>query len=174
MSKELAKVTAVGAIAESASTLLHSSPFYNDCKAGLAPREKVVTVDFAKNYSFTLQDAAQGFHWKNSQATIHPFAAYFKSGEVCHLSFVIVSECLHHDTTAMLLYQRHLIRKYLPARSQPRKIVYFFRWCRFPIQKQNKISSIYAIIKKITGFQWNGTFQLLPTEKESVMALEEQ
>ena len=40
--------------------------FYNDCKAGLAPREIVVTVDFAENSSFVLQDAAQGFHWNNS------------------------------------------------------------------------------------------------------------
>ena len=103
--------------------------FYSDCKAGLALREIVVTVDFAENYSFVLQDAAQGFHWNNSQATIHPFAAYFKkSGELCHLSFVIVSECLHHDTTAVHLYQRRFIaflRSFLPARSQPRKIIYF-------------------------------------------------
>ena len=52
--------------------------YYSNCKSGLAPREIVVTVDFAEYYSFVLQDAAQGFHWNNSQATIHPFAAYFK------------------------------------------------------------------------------------------------
>ena len=95
--------------------------YYSDCKSGLAP--------FAEYYSFVLQDAAQGFHWNNSQATIHPFAAYFKkSGELCHLSFVIVSECLHHDTTAVHLYQRCFIaflRRFLPARSQPQKIIYF-------------------------------------------------
>ena len=51
--------------------------YYSDCKYGLSPREMVVTVDFAENYSFVFQDAAQGFHWSNSQATIHPFAAYF-------------------------------------------------------------------------------------------------
>ena len=35
-------------------------------------------------YSFILQDAAQGFHWNNLQATLHPFVAYFvDSGELC-------------------------------------------------------------------------------------------
>jgi len=35
--------------------------------------EILVTVDVSENYSFILQDAAQEFHWNNSQATIHPF-----------------------------------------------------------------------------------------------------
>lgn len=103
--------------------------FYTECKSTLAPREVLVTVDFSENYSFVLQDAAQGYHWNNSQATIHPFIAYYKKrGELCHVSFVIVSECLHHDTTAVYLYQSRFIaflRKFLPSRSQPQKIIYF-------------------------------------------------
>ena len=43
-------------------------------------------ADFSENYSFVLQDAAQGFHWNNSQETIHPFVAYYmKSGELLAL-----------------------------------------------------------------------------------------
>ena len=78
--------------------------FYNKCKTRLHPRECLVTVDFAENCIFIFQDAAQGFHWNNSQAIIHPFVAYFvDSGELCHLSYVIISDCLHHDTTAVYL-----------------------------------------------------------------------
>ena len=39
-----------------------------------------------------------------------------------------MSECLHHDTTAVHLYQRCFIaflRSFFPAREQPRKIIYF-------------------------------------------------
>ena len=100
--------------------------FYSDCKSGLAPREMLVTVDFSENYSFVLQDAAQGFHWNNSQATIHPFVAYYtdRSGKLCHLSYVVVSEALQHDTTAVFLYQRCFIaflKRFLPSTTQPRK-----------------------------------------------------
>ena len=39
----------------------------------MKPGEIVVSADFSENYAFVLQDAAQGFHWNNAQATIHPF-----------------------------------------------------------------------------------------------------
>ena len=83
-------------------------------------------ADFSENYSFVLQDAAQGFHWNNSQATIHPFVAYYmKSGELQHLSYVIISDCLNHDTVAVHLFQRQFIQ-YLKKQfsSLPRKIYY--------------------------------------------------
>ena len=82
-----------------------------------------------KIYTFILQDAAQGFHWNDSQATNHPFVAYFvDSGELCHLSYVIISDCLHHDTTAVYLFQKCFItflKIFLPERLHPKKIIYF-------------------------------------------------
>ena len=74
--------------------------FYRKCKSTLASGDILVTADFSENYSFVLQDAAQGFHWNNSQATIHPFVAYYKDEEdkLCHVSYVVISEALHHDT----------------------------------------------------------------------------
>ena len=63
---------------------------YKDCKLHLSPGEMLVTVDFS-----VLQDAAQGYHWNNLQATLHPFVGYYiDSGEIQHLSYVIISECL--------------------------------------------------------------------------------
>ena len=105
------------------------SAFYKKCKDSLVHGEVLVTVDFSENYAFVLQDAAQGYHWNNSQATIHPIVAYFKDGEkVCHLSCVFISDCLNHDTIAVYLYQKAfiaLLRKVLPIQCQPRKITYF-------------------------------------------------
>ena len=90
--------------------------FYRDCKSTLAPGELLVTLDFSENYSFVLQDAAQGYHWNNSQATLHPFVAYYKdeSEKLCHLSYVIISEALHHDTVAVFLYQKCLFEGVSP------------------------------------------------------------
>ena len=79
---------------------------YNLCrKATLKKGEFLVTADFSENYSFILQDAAQGFHWNNSQATLHPFVAYYlDSEEVHHLSYVVIPNCLHHDTTFFKIF----------------------------------------------------------------------
>ena len=85
--------------------------FYVDCKSGLKIGELLVTVDFAENYAFVLQDAAQGFHWNNAQATIHSFIAYYTNSEkLCHLSYVIISDCMQHDTVAFHLFQKCFIK----------------------------------------------------------------
>ena len=65
------------------------SMFYNQCMLSLKPDELVVSTDFSENYAFILQDAAQSFHWNNTQATIHPFFVYFRYADVqapqlCH------------------------------------------------------------------------------------------
>ena len=103
--------------------------FYAAHKATLKTGEFLVTEDFSENYSFVLQDAAQGFHWNNSQATLHPFVIYYlDSGEVCHLSYVVISECMHHDTVAVHLFQKSFItflKDLLPARLHPKNIIYF-------------------------------------------------
>ena len=101
--------------------------FYSDCKLTLQQGEFLISADFSENYAFVLQDAAQGYHWNNSQATIHPFIVYYKdSGKLCHLNYVVISDCLHHNTVAVYLYQKCLI-EYLKAHvcPHPRKIFYF-------------------------------------------------
>ena len=55
-------------------TATQQSRFFSECKSTLKPGEIVVSADFSENYAFVLQDAAQGFHWNNTQATDHsPF-----------------------------------------------------------------------------------------------------
>jgi len=81
--------------------------FYIDCKSGLKIGDLLVTVDFAENYAFV----AQGFHWNNAQATIHSFIAYYTNSEkLYHLSYVIVSDCMQHDTVAFHLFQKCFIK----------------------------------------------------------------
>lgn len=100
--------------------------FYNDRKSSLLQGEVIVTADFSENYAFILQDAAQGFHWNNSQATIHPFVIYYKDSEkLCHLSYVIISDCLHHDTVAVYLFQKYLMAYLKTQLASPSKIHYF-------------------------------------------------
>ena len=54
--------------------------FQTELKSELKSGECLVIRDFAENYSLILsyKDAAEGFHWNNSQATIHPFVVYYK------------------------------------------------------------------------------------------------
>ena len=87
------------------------SLFQMNVMSSLLPGQFIVIGDFSENYSFVLRDAAQGFHWNNAQATIHPFVAYYReSGKLEHISYVVISDCLHHDTIAVHLFQRNLVQ----------------------------------------------------------------
>ena len=91
--------------------------------------EIIVLADFSENFAFVLQDAAQGFHWNNAQATIHPFVVYYResdSSELRHLNFVVISNCMNHDTVAVHLFQRKLISFLKHALAFfPLKIIHF-------------------------------------------------
>lgn len=106
--------------------------FFSETKSSLEENEAVVTCDFAENYSFVLQDEAQGFHWNNSMATVHPFVIYFKERnqetgkqELVNWSFVFISYCLAHNTVLVHAFQKKLmlyLRNYLP---NLKKLYYF-------------------------------------------------
>ena len=85
------------------------SKFFSESKSSLTPENIIVCADFSENYGFVLQDAAQGFHWNNAQATLHPFVVYYReadSSELQHLNFVVISNCMNHDIIAVHLFQR--------------------------------------------------------------------
>jgi hypothetical protein len=83
--------------------------------------------DFSENCSFDIQDAAQGFHSNNQQATIHPFVSYFKNSKngLGNLCFVIISECLYHDAVTAYSSQKHLIAFLKENVPNISKICYF-------------------------------------------------
>ena len=62
-------------ISKAQSALLKST------RETLMPGTAIILMDFAENYSFVVQDAVQGHHWNNSQATLHPFAVYYIEGQ---------------------------------------------------------------------------------------------
>ena len=83
--------------------------------------------DFSENYSFILQDASQGYHWNNVQATVHPFVAYYvESGKLLHVSYVVLSDCLQHDTVAVHLFQRYLIEFLKEKSASPLQKIFYF------------------------------------------------
>lgn len=51
----------------------HQSQHLRTTKENLCIGDIVIMMDFSENYSFIVQDAVQGFHWENSQATLHRF-----------------------------------------------------------------------------------------------------
>lgn len=102
------------------------SRYYSNLKTQLKSGEFLVTLDFAENYAFIVQEAAQAFHWNNDQATLFPMVVYYmENDESKHCSFVGISDCRHHDTVAVYLFQEELI-KYLRQKFQNVSKIYYF------------------------------------------------
>ena len=124
------------------------STFLRHTKENLLECEVAVICDFSENYSIILQDEAQSYHWSNSQATIHPFVVYFKEKVVKHLNFVIISDCLNHNTTAVYLFQTKLM-KYLKCKFQrpPKKIFFFSNGsaAQYKIKKKTLLTCVITI-----------------------------
>ena len=69
-------------------------------KNALKFHECAIMLNFAKTYSFLVQDAVQGFHWHKSQATLHPCVIYFKDlaiDALNNMSLVCISDDNEHN-----------------------------------------------------------------------------
>lgn len=88
--------------------------------------EFLVMADFSENYTFIIQDAVQGYHWNNDQATVHPFVIYYRdnAASVKSESFVVISEIMKHDSIAVHVFIAKLIDFMKNRFSTVRKIIY--------------------------------------------------
>ena len=106
----------------------HQSCYLKSLKENLKPGELAILMDFAENYSFIVQDAVQGFHWENSQATLHPFVVYYKelgNEEVQSSSLCIISDCPRHDTIAVHVFLRESV-EYLKSLIGEIHLIHYF------------------------------------------------
>lgn len=104
------------------------SRHFKNVKENLKIGEFLVTLDFSENYAFVVQEAVQGFHWNNNQATVHPFVIYYRdinSNDIEHLSYVGISDCLEHDTVAVFMFQKKMIQFLKEKFTTVEKIIYF-------------------------------------------------
>ena len=106
----------------------NQNQYLKGLKTSLKPNECIIILDFAENFSFVVQDAAQTFHWNNAQATSHLFVVYYKSnnGDLCHRAFACISDHITHDTAAVYVFVEKLINDYVKLYlPQLKKILYF-------------------------------------------------
>lgn len=144
-------------------------------KNNLQEGEFLVTLDFAENYSFKIQDAVQSYHWSNDQATLHPYVIYHKNGEtVVHECFVVISDNNKHDTVAVHLFNKKMLDhiKLIFREENVRRLIFFLTAVEVNI-KTSIISRICVITKMISMLKPNGTFLQPLTEKVLVMEWEE-
>ena len=118
------------------------SSFLKDLKETLPVNELIVIGDFSENYTFICQDAAQGFHWENSQCTLHPFVIYWKNkaDAIKSQSYCFLSADTKHTTTMVYCFLEQLIMDIKAHWPKVTKLHYFTDGCA--AQYKNKYNFI--------------------------------
>lgn len=101
--------------------------FLESLKSSIKPGEIIVLGDFAENYSFLCQDAAQGFHWTNEQATLHSTVIYYRTAEgeaIKHACFVVISNHMKHDAISVHVFMKRML-SYMKEKTEVTKVLYF-------------------------------------------------
>lgn len=131
------------------------SEFLATKKEELQPNEFIVISDFAENYSFAVQDEAQGWHWANAQCTIHPFAIYFKGendNKINYQSLIIIAESLKHNFESVYQFQLVLI-DFLKQKFETIQKIFFFSDGAASQYKNKKNFFSLCQFKKRHGFE---------------------
>ena len=80
--------------------------YLKDLKNSLDTESCIILGDFSENFSVLVQDAVQGQHWDNTQATLHPFVVYHLQSEVMKsISLCVISDCMNHNTNTVHAFQ---------------------------------------------------------------------
>lgn len=104
----------------------HQSGYLKNLKEEIEEGEVIILMDFAENYSFVIQDESQGFHWDNSQATLHPFVVYYRDeGELKNLNFCTISDCLVHNAAVVHIFISKVV-EFLKSLLPQLKHIYYF------------------------------------------------
>ena len=85
-----------------------------------------ILLNFAEYYSFIMQNAVQGYHRNNSQATLHPIIVYYiESGILCLKSYCLISDCLNHDKNAFHKFTSIVLNDIRAKHPYATKCIYF-------------------------------------------------
>lgn len=106
--------------------------YLKERKNNINENEALVLMDFAENYGFVLQDAAQSYHWTHMSCTIHPAVIYYKNPdteELCHLSLCYISDDLNHDVAFVYKIQSKIVESIKHHCPTVNKIEYFTDGC---------------------------------------------
>ena len=80
---------------------------FEHIKATLGPRQVLLVMDYAMNYTVRIQDEPQCAMWHRKQVTLHPVVAYYLDPDCGHLvtdEMVLVSDDRQHEARASITY----------------------------------------------------------------------
>jgi hypothetical protein len=114
-------------VAEHHFLLKQQNEFFKQLKVTVKQEESVIVhLDFAENYSFSIPDEVQGYHWTNNQMTIHPFYCQWSvnGNDLRHKTFAVISDCLDHNADTVDVFRGKFMEHLIAAVPNVKKIYF--------------------------------------------------
>ena len=120
--------------------------FLQNLKSNLLINEVIVLLDFSENFSFIIQDKAQGFHWGNSQCTVHLFLVNHRKSdddETTHKRICFFSPNTKHNISMVYTFISALMPEIKCFISELSKIYYFSDGCAGQYKNRFNFVNLY-------------------------------
>ena len=122
------------------------SSYLKQRKDAMDENTAIVLKDFSENYSFHVQDEAQGYHWTHQSCTVHPVVCYYcdTNHQLQLASLCFLSKELQHDVVMVYLIQLKTVAYLKTIMPDIALVEYFSDGCA--AQYKNK-KSFYNLCK---------------------------
>lgn len=104
--------------------------YLKEIKNKLKIDEAIVLIDFSENYSFVLQNEAQGYHW--SSCSLHPVVIYTRrvnNEDLIVSNLCVVSDDLKHDVAFVYETQKVAIEYLKKNFPEVKQLTYYSDGC---------------------------------------------
>ena len=105
------------------------SQYLNKLKEDLKWGEVIVLRDFTENFSFTVQDEIQRYHWNNQQCSLHPIALYYckeNESDLLSTSICFISDDLKNDVNFVYKVMKDIINYICDNMTKALSKVHYF------------------------------------------------
>lgn len=106
--------------------------YLKEYKENLKSNQAIVLLDFSENYSYVIQNEAQGYHWTRNSCSLHPAVIYTQDEDKDELvvsSLCIVSDDLEHDVPFVHETQRVVVEFIKEKFPKVNSLLYFSDGC---------------------------------------------
>ena len=131
--------------------ILTVHPYISKCQSRYSKKLKseidsstvLLLGDFAENYQFVIQDEVQGFHWNNSQCTLHPFVTYYQENdELKNISYCVIFDDRKHDVVLVYEVQKAILADLKCKHPGLSTITYFTDGCAGQYKNRKKFYNL--------------------------------
>ena len=106
---------------------------FSQLKEEMTPKSAVMVLDFAENYTCSMQNEVQLHHWSLNQVTLHPVVSFVNASEATGpytniSTMIFITEDRKHDSAAVQVFTEKSVKE-LQEKFETERFIEFTDCC---------------------------------------------